>query len=262
MTDTIEHNHIVKLPFWVFIIRVIQGVLTLILFGLACYGLSRLATDAWGLTLFTCLFTALFLAYYFVSTLILKVAFTWIAVLVLEALCVVFWLCSFATLANLASLGNVYYTNDYYYYYSDDTYYNVVCAGLTFALFQWILFTITLVMLALAIHRHRTAGHPAAAGRSTTATHSDAPIALTDAEKANITTGHPTTGHPTTGHAQQPYYPPPGQQQQQQQPPSTYVGSEVSSAGPSPYPPAAAPVPYGGPTPPPATGVVHEVPGH
>lgn len=258
-------NHIVKLPFWVWILKIVQGALAVIILGLAAYGVHWIPFDAWGMTLFTSLFTGLVILYYFLSTTVLKVGYSWIPVIVLESLAVLFWLVSFAMLADLVgSWGGVGVDFDDDWWkrdlsavhsfakrddsYDPDTYYAILCAGMTFALFSWLLFIVTLIMLGLAVHRHRMAGGPIRYGGPATNPHSttrgDAERGAEKYEVQNIPPPAAGTAPPaaTVPDAQPSYYqqPPP---QHQHQPPVSYEGSPQSSA-PSPYPPPSQPALY------------------
>lgn len=105
----------------------------------------------------------LILTYYFVSLHFVQVAYNWIAVLVLESLAVVFWLASFADLADTYRTGadvvdgGDYLDYSYVYYYKNrrarrdpytgvlekrdttdfDTYVDVFRAAIAFSVIQW-----------------------------------------------------------------------------------------------------------------------------
>jgi hypothetical protein len=256
MTET-HDNHIVKLPLWVWILKIVQGVLAVIILGLAAYGVHWFSLDAWSLALFTTIFTGLSLLYYFLSTTVLKVGYSWIPVIVLESLLVVFWLTTFAMLADLVGKGKGYFGGGYGYNWGDfnflrrdvhsfakrddtydpDTYYAVVCAGMVFSLFNWIFFIITLVMLSLNVHRHRLAGGPMYYGgaATTVGTTNRGDAEAAGAEKYEVQNIPPpaSTAPPPSTVPDSTYY-----QQPQQHDASQQHGA------PSPYPAPAQPAPY------------------
>lgn len=46
-------DHIIKLPIWVWILKIIQAVIAVLVLGFSAYGVHWIAFDAYALALFT-----------------------------------------------------------------------------------------------------------------------------------------------------------------------------------------------------------------
>jgi hypothetical protein len=122
-----DRSHILRLPKWLIFLRGAQMLVALLVFCLACYGVSALAIDGDALSLFTVwphrlfllpimlpkhlltelqsLATFILLIYIVGSELWFPFLYNYWAILGLEIFAVFFWLVSFALLA--AEVGNI-----------------------------------------------------------------------------------------------------------------------------------------------------------
>ncbi|KAF2101987.1 hypothetical protein NA57DRAFT_73427 [Rhizodiscina lignyota] len=195
--------HIVEVSHpYALILKIKQLVLSIVLLGLLAYlawGLSvtglgtygpNIATGAIGVGLFSVCLTIIFCIYYIASTSCAPSLYNYWAVISLEAAAVLFWLISFALLADItAALVSAYNAADTYYSnydssddctdYDSDGYCDykravrsltkrvavdpataIVYASFALATIEWILFIVSLVLFSIRVHRHRTAGLP------------------------------------------------------------------------------------------------------
>lgn len=149
-----HHGHIAQTPSWFFPLRIVQAVLALLTLILSAVALDYFGRyrgeDAYGLNIFTSILTFIFLAYIFVTALKFPIAYNMWAVLGFEIVLVIFWLVTFALLADYASglgkaedHGRSYggrYTNTKYKSASGCT-----KAAAAFAALEWVTFIVTLV---------------------------------------------------------------------------------------------------------------------
>jgi len=165
------HSHIPPMPFFVFILRIAQIVLAFLLLILAAYSLSVLGSwSGFGMTIFTCIWTWLVLAYILVSSRFFPLAYNVWGHLALESLAVLFWLVSWALTASEASLFTYldgFYLDDYLGYGNGKNYSSAVGTGKATAgigALEWILFVITLIVFGLEVHKWRLAGNTGMGG--------------------------------------------------------------------------------------------------
>ena len=107
------HSHIGHTPAWFFPVRILQGILAIVTLALSAFVINVIdeAYDFYywnglGLNIFTSIFTFIFLAYIFLTAFKFVKAYNMWAVLGFEILCVIFWLVTFALLADHARDGN------------------------------------------------------------------------------------------------------------------------------------------------------------
>jgi len=186
---TIGRDHIPALPFWVAIIRVVQLIFAFLVLVLTAYasntfggspGGSNVVNDlfpGYSMSFFTFAWTVLFLLYIFLTPLAFPHFYHSYAHLGLEFLTVVFWLTTFALLANecqwwsaeqsgledlkkagndLADLGYTGYTG-----YSNSWINKLLAASKSsraatgLAAINWILFMVTFGFVVYFWNRHR-----------------------------------------------------------------------------------------------------------
>lgn len=266
---TTGREHIVALPTWFFILRVVQIVLAVIVLGLAGYCLDYAGTtiDSLALTVFTVIYTWIILGYYLATTIALTSLYNLWAVLALEIGAVIFWLCSMAVLAKDAAClyGDCYDTNDYFYMRRDltsrepkksgfsfgssisdaqnkaDTYRGCFAGAAGLSGLLLLLFIITIAFFSVMLHRHRKAGAPQGAASSTDPNATPQSYSMVSQAEKGQTATQP-----------QQYYPPPQQQPVYQTTPSPPPNTYEASATPAPYQPSVSPVSqpgYGQPAP-------------
>jgi hypothetical protein len=147
-------DHIIKLPFWVWILKIVQAVLALLVLAFSAYLIDKVDNANWinsesshwdgfSLAIFTAIFTFLILGYYFGSLHFFPAAYNWIAVLALECLAFVFWLASFADLADMYRLDKDWLDANIDYYNTGDlhdeleTTNGVYQASIAFSVLTW-----------------------------------------------------------------------------------------------------------------------------
>ncbi|KAH8592999.1 hypothetical protein B0O99DRAFT_226179 [Bisporella sp. PMI_857] len=93
--------HVLALPKWVPIVRIVQAVLAIIILGTSAYGIYWIQYSSWSFALFCSLATLVIVVYNLLTTFIpaCKAAYNYWAVLGLEIFGVIFWLSSMAALA-------------------------------------------------------------------------------------------------------------------------------------------------------------------
>lgn len=151
-------SHIVALPGFVTIIRVVQLVLTILVLALVGntingFGGASYAIEPLSFMIFVCVWTLLVNAYLLATPLFLPVAYNMWAHLALECVSWLFWLAGFAAVADWASTwANIFSgsTGKIFGYWATSA------AGAAMGAINWILFTITLVFFSLRLHKHRT----------------------------------------------------------------------------------------------------------
>jgi len=165
-------DHIPALPFWVALIRIAQFILALIVVILIGYASSVFGAafiPGYGMTFFTFAWTVIFLLYIFITPLWYPEAYHYWAHLGFETTLVVFWLVTWALLAQEASeidsvvsldnqaladaglnLGDIFPTSWTHAI-------NATKAGAALGALTWLLFIITLVVFGRFLHKHRVA---------------------------------------------------------------------------------------------------------
>lgn len=113
-----SNDHIVQLPKAVWGIKIVQAIVSVLVLAFSAFILAVNPYNGYfAFSLFTALFSGIALVYYFVSLHANKSLFNWIALLVLECFCVLWWLVVWALIAAALSIV-VYYDNTYGDYYS------------------------------------------------------------------------------------------------------------------------------------------------
>lgn len=156
--------HIVALPGFVTIIRVVQLLLAVVIMGLVgntingankLFGNSQVVrnnTEPLAFVIFCCVWTLLVNAYLLVTPIFLPVAYNMWAHLVLEVVSWIFWLAGWASTASWAA--------DWASYFDGTTgkvfgYWGSSAAGAAMGAIMWVLFTVTLVFFCLRLNAHR-----------------------------------------------------------------------------------------------------------
>ncbi|KAK4128139.1 hypothetical protein N657DRAFT_667471 [Parathielavia appendiculata] len=228
-------EHIPRYPPRFISIRVVQLVLGLLVLALAAYGISYVAFDGNSFILAVAIMTLVSSIYHLVAHWGVPALYNYWAILGLDILLVVMWLCSFALLA--ARIAAVYaYVDDYYGSYS---YYGsgyglsssedalLITQALAAALggVEFALYIVSLVIHSIRLHRHRAAGlHCMPATSPTTPSRPPGPAAAAAAPYGGVPAPMyqpPFPAHQHHHHQQQ-------QQQQQQQQPLPAYGQQGS----------------------------------
>jgi len=207
-------------PKFLIFLRIAQFALAIILLGLTAYGVTFIAFDGDSLMLFTSLATMIIVGYILASEMLVTGLYNYWAILGLDIFAMIFWLISFALLASeVAAFSIIDYCYGYYCYKKRDfsdlskrattnphTYRNAMAAASGLGALEFILFIITLVFTALALHRHRLNGGHCMPGRMGTGPNTTA--AKTDVElqqqqhngqyqQQPVQGGYPNTGNAT-----------------------------------------------------------------
>jgi hypothetical protein len=175
----VKADHVLNVPQTVFVSRISQLVVAVVVMGLAAYGIYYLSFDAIDLTMFSAIATIIIAVYVIVASTAAPAAYNYWAIIALDSLMVLFWVVSFAYLAyEVASVDIYTYTyNDCLYSYAGVCYYrnkrslgiakrsttvytyrNVVAAAAGLGGLEFLLFVKTLVFTSIALHNHRKAG--------------------------------------------------------------------------------------------------------
>lgn len=158
MTDS-KTAHIVETPQYFFFIRIAQFILSIVILGLVGYtidyyggGRRTYGLEELGFMVFCCVWTWLVIAYVFITTLWLPVAYNMWGQLAAEVLATLFWFCAWAaTAAWVADLAPAY----------DGAPaklkkpWSTAAAGTGLGALIWVLFMITTVTFCLRLNRHR-----------------------------------------------------------------------------------------------------------
>jgi len=178
-----EPSHIPALPFWFVIIRIVQILFAFLVLVLAAYAgnvYGSWADKTWfpgyGMSYFTFAWTLLFFLYLFATHLFLSTFYHYWIHLGLEFLTTVFWLTTFALLANESSIWTdeinalkavKNYDNDIQAatgihipgtsFNKAETAAKTSRAATAFAALDWILFMVTLIAFGFYLHKHRIA---------------------------------------------------------------------------------------------------------
>ncbi|KAF7879340.1 hypothetical protein EAF04_000536 [Stromatinia cepivora] len=162
-------------------LRIAQLVLAIIILGLSAYGVYWLVYDGDALTLASAVISIVICIYVIAASTGAPAIYNYWAVLGLDIVAVILWVVSFPILASQIATAVTYYddyTCGYYYYYyygcsykhkrglgaekraetTWETYKRIMIATAALAGIEFVLFAITLIILAINIHRHRNAG--------------------------------------------------------------------------------------------------------
>jgi hypothetical protein len=143
-------------------LRIAQLVLTVIILGLAAYGLAMFPTSGDVYITVVCIFTLITSIYHLVCHYNQPKGYNYWAVLALDIFLVVMWLASFALLASEVSILFLYFGYSYgYYSYYDDTAASVpACLAAAAGLggVQFVLHIVSLAIHGVRLHRHRAVG--------------------------------------------------------------------------------------------------------
>lgn len=163
--------HVLPMPLWLGIIRIAQFVLSLLVMILSAYAASTIGGifAGYGLSFFIFAWTILFLAYVIAIPLYYPRLYVYWLHFILEFKTTVFWLATFALLAEEAAVWGTYYgvwDESYPVYNSDGTisYVNVLPGGkgasiatkvaAAFGAFTWLLFVASFITVAIASYNH------------------------------------------------------------------------------------------------------------
>jgi len=176
-------DHIPAVPFWVAIIRAFQFLLTFLVMALSAFAASVFGAGyfaGYGMSFFIFAWTFAFLAYIFVTPLWFPQAYIVWAQLGLEIVTTIFWLSTFALLAEEAAAWDVF--GDFgglgigavYPKYNSAIAATKAAAGL--GALVWLSFVVTLIVFGLNLHKWRVASGATGFGTGR---------AQVDAEKGN-----------------------------------------------------------------------------
>lgn len=274
-------EHIPIYPKGFIAIRTIQLVIAVIILGLIAYSLSLIIFDGNSLNIFTAIATIIISIYYIVAEFGAPKLYNYWAAMSLDIFMVIFWITSFALLASEVAPYMKGYC-DYYYCYSLSGTDLVVASCLAAAAglggLEFVLFSISLIIHSIMMHRHRKAGlhcNPIGSGAAAGVAPSSMPASSVQqpvqAEKPHVMPSY--TAVPQQ-QQQQPQGVPPQVYMQQQQgypqqtmtpPPQQPYGAPM--AQPTPYYPQQTPSPLvaqqtGPYAAPPQQGVPAPHPGH
>ncbi|KAF7880847.1 uncharacterized protein EAF02_006738 [Botrytis sinoallii] len=157
-------------------LRIAQLVLAVIILALSSYGVYWLVYDGDALTLASAAISIVICVYVIVASTGAPVLYNYWAILGLDIIAVILWVVSFPILASqIANAITVDYSCDSYYscyYYKHkrglglekraettwETYKGVMIATSALGGLEFVLFSITLIILGINLHRHRSAG--------------------------------------------------------------------------------------------------------
>ncbi|KAG9242779.1 hypothetical protein BJ878DRAFT_154057 [Calycina marina] len=166
--------HVVTLPKWIFVIRIIQAVLAIVVLGLSAYGIYWVPYNSWCFALFVSLATLIVVGYNLLTTHVApcRPAYNYWAVLGLDIFMIVFWLSSMGALAATraafiypATINGCY--NDGYggvcfkrsvlgkRDVASYGYLSMMSASAGISALEMILFIIVLVVFSIALRKHR-----------------------------------------------------------------------------------------------------------
>jgi len=178
-------SHILALPFWVAIIRAFQLGLALLVMILTAYAASVFGEgffEGYGMAWFTFAWTVIFLLYIFVAPLYFPQFYLYWAQLGIEIVTVIFWLSTFALLAEESaawndvegvvdaanSIDGQFGVNEVFPNFNSAI--NATKAATGLAALNWLLFVATLILFGLSVHKHRVADGPTGYGAFTNRT--------------------------------------------------------------------------------------------
>jgi len=179
-------DHIPAVPFWVAIVRAFQFLLSLLVLALSAFAASVFGADffpGYGMSFFVFAWTLIFLAYIFVAPLFFPQAYNYWAHLGLEITTNIFWLTTFALLAEEAAGWSIVGDFGFIDEFLPPKWNSAIAATKASAglgALNWALFIVTLVTFGLFLHKHRLAHGASGFGGNR------APAAA-DAEKGDVT---------------------------------------------------------------------------
>ncbi|WPG98779.1 Hypothetical protein R9X50_00157500 [Acrodontium crateriforme] len=142
--------HIVDVPFWDYMVRIVQVLVSLAVLFLAAYNVAFDDRAPNIVALFAGCWGVLILTYYNIGVHALPFIYNYIAVVITECLTVIFWAASFGSEAALYAANKD--TGSFYT--------NIVTAIIALSAFLFILHVITFIIVAHGIKKHRANGHP------------------------------------------------------------------------------------------------------
>jgi len=199
-------DHIVAVPFWVAIIRAGQFLLALLVMALSAYAASVFGAAffaGYGMAFFMFAWTLIFLGYIFATPLFFPQAYNYWAHLGLEIVTNIFWLTTFALLAEEAagwSIVDDFGVFDTFLPHKWNSAIGATKASAGLGALNWALFIVTLVVFSIHLHKHRLAHGKQGFG-------GNRPV--TDTEKGNavVTTQPVELNNVAQQHPQQQEYP-------------------------------------------------------
>jgi len=194
-------DHIPAVPFWVAIIRAVQFLLALLVMALSAFAASVFGAAffaGYGMAFFMFAWTLIFLGYIFGTPLFAPQAYNYWAHLGLEIVTNIFWLTTFALLAEESAGWAVVddFGLDEFLPAKWNAAINATKASAGLGALNWALFIVTLVTFGIFLHKHRLAH-----GASGLNFGGNRPI--TDAEKGNtVVTAQPVEMNNVAQHHQ------------------------------------------------------------
>jgi len=207
-------EHIPVQPMWLLIIRGFQALFSVVTLALSAYALSVFGSyisSGYGLNIFTSIYTLIFLGYILGTGFFAPHAYNCWAHLGLEIAANIFWLSTFAVLAQTATYYDAFwrFTGTY------SSAKGATQGGAALGAITWALFIASLVTFGIMLHRMRMAN--GAQGPAVT------PVAMEEGHKMQpVVNQQPVNGQ------QQQYY--------QQQPPAPQQYAPNGQTHQSPYP--------------------------
>jgi hypothetical protein len=152
-------DHIPALPFWMAIVRIVQFVLTLLVMILSAFASSVFGAGYWpgyGMSFFVFAWTLIFLGYIFVTPLWFPQFYLYWVHLGLECVTVVFWLSTFALLAEEAAAWDI--VGDFFEIWpKGNEAIGATKGAAAMGAINWALFVFTLITFSIFLHKHRIA---------------------------------------------------------------------------------------------------------
>ncbi|KAI5840635.1 hypothetical protein BZA05DRAFT_454423 [Tricharina praecox] len=181
-----EHPaHIVRIPHFLFIMRLVQIFLSVVILALMAFAITQLTNvfGTFGYNIFCCIYNFIGVGYLLVSVARAPRIWNCWAALVIDIFGVIFWISAWGSLAGWAALGNIAYDSSAldlcrHYSKTDQRKCNgrkgawqasAATAGL--GAIVWVLFVVHLIVYSIHLHRHRTAPetkHLPSSGRALT----------------------------------------------------------------------------------------------
>lgn len=150
-------GHIPPQPLWVSIIRVVQVIFSIIVMSLAAFATSYFYLPGYGMAFFTFVWTILFLLYIYITPHFLPHFYIFWAHIAFETTVVIFWLTTFALLADYTRAWDSYSSYGFRYYYGNSAI-DATKAATAFAVLDWLLFCATLGITFWLYKKHH--GNP------------------------------------------------------------------------------------------------------
>ncbi|KAH8745628.1 hypothetical protein BGZ57DRAFT_227798 [Hyaloscypha finlandica] len=200
-------DHIPAVPFWMAIVRAFQFLLALLVMALSAFASSVFGAaffPGYGMSFFVFAWTLIFFGYILAAPLFFPEAYNYWAHLGLEIATNIFWLTTFALLAEEAAGWSIVgdFGLDTFLPKNWNAAIGATKAGAALGAINWALFIATLISFGIFLHQHRLAHGAAGFGGNR---------APADAEKNNtVVTTHPVElNHVPQGHPQQQSHPAP-----------------------------------------------------